>query len=382
MEQHERIQARRASFGVPLRNGRGHESLSSRVVRRTRNLVHYGENHASATSKRWYAFAFALCFLVSGCSFSRNAATTALPITFTAPPSLEQVVTAVNNNSNRIQQLHSNDVQLTIPGQIGRLSATLDYEQSPVPYETPGRFRLGGEALGSRQLDLGSNGDVYWMWVKQNRPPTVLWGKHAEFYRSAAQSVLPVPPSFIVDALGVVSIDPNTLIVDQLYASSSGVPGVLELRTRIPTPRGDLTRVLHVDEARAAILQQAVYDTNVTPPRLLAVADASDFVYDNQHGVTLPRRIKVQLPPAGLAFNFNVGSYTINQPVAEPDTLWSMPTFRGHQYLDLSNPNEMMGISLGMGGTPNPRASQADLPTPTRPEQLNSAERIWNRLLR
>ena len=286
---------------------------------------------------------------------------------------MEQVVTAINANSSRVQQLHSNDVQLSIPGQIGRLSATLDFERSPTPEESPGRFRLGGEALGSRQLDLGSNDREYWMWVKQNKPPTVLWGRHTEFYRSAAQEVLPVPPSFIVDAMGIVSIDPRSLIYEQLYASSSGVPGVLEIRTRIPTPRGDLTRVFHVDESRAAILQQAVYDTNATPPKLLAVADASDFAYDGQYGVSLPRTIKVQLPPAGLAFNFEVGSNTINQPVTNPDLLWSMPKLDGHQYLDLANP-EMRGVRLGAMGN----HAVSDLRKPIRPEEQSAAARLFN----
>lgn len=264
---------------------------------------------------------------------------------------------------------------------IGRLSATLDVEQLP---DQVAKFRLGGELLGSRELDMGSNGDEYWIWMKRNQPPTVLWGRQAEFYRSAASEILPVPPSFIIEALGLVTIDPNTLMHDQPYESSSKVAGVLELQTRVPTPRGDLTRVFQVDQEKAAILQQAVYDTNVYPPRLLAVATASDFMHDPQFGVVLPRKIKVNLPPAQLGFNFSVDSYTINEPVPESDwrRLWAIPSLQGHQYLDLADPTQMQGIRLGGIGGDGGSPSQAQLAKPVRPETPHAATRFINRILR
>ncbi len=320
-----------------------------------------------------------------GCSISRMGGTAPLPVAFTAPPTMEQVVYAINANSSRVQQLHSTSVQLSVPGEPLSLNGTLDFERSPTPSESPGRFRLGGEIFGSRQLDLGSNDREYWMWVKQWKPPMVLWGRHADFYRSAAREILPVPPSFIVDAMGLVSIDPNTVTHEEPYESSSQVAGVLEIRTVIPTPRGNLTRVFQVDQEKATILQQAVYDTNVEPPLLLAVADASRFTYDNQTGVILPRTMKVKLPPAGLAFDFEVDNYTINEPISDPDSLWSMPRLDGHQYLDLANPKDMRGMQLGgigPGKKADPYDSQPQIAKPIRPETPFTAQRLFNRILR
>ena len=317
-----------------------------------------------------------------GCSFSRVGTNAPLPIAFNAPPTMQQVVTTINANTGRVQQLHSDSVSLSMPRMpIGRLSATLDVERLP---DQPARLRLGGELLGSRELDMGSNGDEYWIWMKRNQPPTVLWGRHAEFYRSAASEILPVPPSFIIEALGLVSIDPNSLMHDQPYQSSSKVPGVIELQTRVPTPGGDLTRVFQVDQEKAAILQQAVYDTNVYPPRLLAVATASDFTHDPQFGVVLPRKINVSLPPARIGFNFEVDNYTINEPVPESDwrRLWAVPSLQGHQYLDLADPVQMQGIRLGHGPDGSDASSQAQLAKPVRPETPHAATRLLNRILR
>lgn len=321
-----------------------------------------------------------------GCSFSRLSTTAPLPIAFNAPPTMEQVVTTINANTHRVQQLHSDSVSLSMPRMpIGRLSATLDVERLP---EQPARFRLGGELLGSHELDMGSNGDEYWIWMKRNQPPTVLWGRHAEFHRSAASEILPVPPSFIIDALGLVTIDPSSLMHDQPYESSSKVPGVLELQTRVPTPRGNLTRVFQIDQEKAAILQQTVYDTSVYPPRLLAVANASDFMHDPRVGVVLPRKIEVRLPPAQLGFDFKVDNYIVNEPNPESDwqRLWSIPRLEGHQYLDLADPAQMQGIRLGGGGgglgVGAESATQAKLAKPVRPDTPHAATRLLNRILR
>ncbi len=307
-----------------------------------------------------------------GCTLS-GAGASAIPVAFNTPPALPQVIDAINSNSERVQQLHSDNVRLSIPGQIGGLNATMTYEKSPTPHLTPGRFRLSGEALGSRQLDLGSNDNRYWMWVKQNKPPTVFWGEHSRYHRSAAQQILPMPPSWIVEALGVVTLDPGG-VHEGPFQSQYGTPGLFQIRSQVPTPNGNLTRLLEIDESRALIVQQQIYDSS---GRLLAVADLSNFNHDALQGVTLPRSIQIKLPPAGLAFNFEVDSYTLNQPVADPELRWAMPQLDGHQYRDLANPNDMQGINLMGRSASDVYDTRNAVREPIRPESRRTA---WHRL--
>jgi hypothetical protein len=261
------------------------------------------------------------------------------PIVFESPPSRAEIIDAVNANTDRVHQLHSSSVRLSIPGQLVGLRATVDLDRMTGP-QRPGRFRLSGSALGARQLDLGSNDEAYWMWVKQTQPPTVFWGRHGDFYQSAAQQFLPMPPSWMIDALGVIHID-GQRDHDGPYASQT--PGLLQIRTQIPTPQGDLLRVLEIDQRRALIVQQQIFDAG---GHLLAIAIGSDFRQQQNSGVSLPHTIKVSLPPAGLSFDFQVDNYAVNQPVADPDRHWEVPEIPSHRYLDLANPNDMRGISL------------------------------------
>ena len=89
--------------------------------------------------------------LSTGCTLTRPAANSA-PIVFQTPPDLNQVVSAINSNSDRVQQLNSENVRLSIRGIPGSFRSTIDFDRNAGP-NSPGRFRLSGDLLGSRQLD-------------------------------------------------------------------------------------------------------------------------------------------------------------------------------------------------------------------------------------
>ena len=270
----------------------------------------------------------------TGCVLDRASTSSPTPIVFAQPPTLPQIIEAVNANSTRVRQLHADNVRLTIPGQLGSLQARIDFDR-------PNRFRLFGETrFTGGELDLGSNDESFWLWAKRIQPPTVFYGRHDQFFQSAAQQVLPVPPNWIIEALGLVYLDPNG--THELYGSN----GLFEIRTRMPSPRGELLRVLKIDQRRAWVVEQRLYGAN---NQELAGARAADFQYDALQNVSLPRRLQVRLPPAAFSFTLEVPQYVVNQPASDPLELWSMPQFPNHEYKDVANPQDIQGL-LPLGG--------------------------------
>ena len=131
------------------------------------------------------------------------------PVVLGADAGPQDVVAAVNGNSSLIRQLQTTSASLSVPGLPG-LAADLALEQ-------PQRLRIRARApIGSRpQLDLGSNQDHFWFWVNQNptglalgKPSPVYVARHQEFRRSAAPGVLPLEPRWIIEMLGVATLDP------------------------------------------------------------------------------------------------------------------------------------------------------------------------------
>ncbi len=123
------------------------------------------------------------------------------------PKKAEEFVSYLNRQSASIQSVRYDDVSLkaTIPGQpwVPALRSGVMVAQKPK------NFRMqAGLALGGDQLDIGSNAQEFWMYVKQPKP-TYLFCTHADFPK--VQDDLPVPfePDWILQALGMASYDPN-----------------------------------------------------------------------------------------------------------------------------------------------------------------------------
>lgn len=262
----------------------------------------------------------ALC-ATSGAGCPRQVArlNPATPTVFVGVPTADQIVKVINDNTQRVHQLQTTGARLTVEGAPGlRASLALD---------RPLRFRLRGEtAITGTEIDLGSNDELFWVWAKRNDPPDIYFARHAEF-SPGANGVLPVPPAWLIEALGLVELDPLATY-DGPYTAGAGQ---LEIRyvTSTPTP---LTKVLIVDGQRGTVLEQRVHDLT---GQLLAACRMSDYRYDAA-GAALPHKIQVQLPPAQIAFSFEAEGYSVNQLYADPQALFTIPQISGSNYRDLA----------------------------------------------
>ena len=268
-----------------------------------------------------------------------------VPVVFQQQPTLDQLMQTVNANTDRVQRLQADGATLTVPG-APRLRANLALER-------PRRLRLRADTgLTGSELDLGSNDELFWMWVKRNQPPTVFFARHQQYHASAARSVFSVEPQWLHEALGLVRFDPAS----RHDGPFAGRDNLVEVRSVRATPTGPQTRVALIDGQHGFVAQQHVYDAQ---GKLLASAIASDHRFDAASGVLLPHRVQVQLPPTQMAFTLAIDGYLINRLEADPARLWTMPRMEGHRYVDLADPRLPMSSPAA---APLPAASQPQAP--------------------
>ncbi len=238
------------------------------------------------------------------------------PVAFHEPPAIEQIISTINTNTERIRNMKAEGARLTVTGVPTSLKTQL-------ALELPKRLRLSaGTGITGTELDLGSNDEMFWLWAKRNQPPAIYYARHQDVSNGAAQSILPLPPSWLIEALGVVQLDPNG-IWDGPFERGQGR---LEIRTKIARPNGEWIKVFVVDDQRGLILEQHVYDA---AGQLLATALASKHAYNSGNQVTLPRRVDIQLPPAQMSFALEVEGYLINLTDGFSQQLWEMPDVQG-----------------------------------------------------
>ncbi len=277
----------------------------------------------------WF-LAFSLPLVCGGatCNFATPPTGPLAPVAFVGTPTLPQVMQTVNANTQRVQQLHTETASVSTPG-FPPLRATLSVER-------PRRFRLRGKLFGP-ELDMGSNDEVFWFWARITGQPAVLFARHDQFAQSQAQQMLPIEPAWIVDALGLMKLDPG-MQHDGPFPKGNGQ---IEVRSQIRGSRGVVTRTLVIDPTYGWIVEQHITDAN---NRLLASALASNHRFYPEYGVSLPHRVEVRAPAANLTFQIEVGHYFINRPVEDPLEMWSLPEIAGQTPINLSN------VSGGQGG--------------------------------
>lgn len=286
---------------------------------------------SAATSLAWLIATVAL-FAGSGASCQRPMSFSPFaPVGPAAPQVLpevatrDQIIAAVNHNSSRIRSITANSASITIPGTMNLPILTAN-----IAAERPNRVRItGGTAITGQEMDVGSNDQLFWMWVRRNQPPAVYFCRHDQFANSAIRQIMPVEPAWLLSAMGMTEIDPASVVNGPLPRGD----GTVEIRSTMPSSSGVLQRVTVIDARRAWVIEQHVYDP--TGQTLLASAVAETHQYYPAEQVSLPQKLAVRLPTAGMNLKIDLGTVQINQLAGDPNQLWAMPAFDGFQKFDL-----------------------------------------------
>ena len=94
-----------------------------------------------------------------------------LPRTLPAQPTREQIIAAIEDNTSRVRSYAATQAVLVVPG-VPRLLLQ-------VACEPPRRFRLRAQtSLTGNELDIGSNDDLFWLWIRRHDPPIMLFCEH------------------------------------------------------------------------------------------------------------------------------------------------------------------------------------------------------------
>lgn len=244
---------------------------------------------------------------------------------------LEQVIAAVNRNNSQIQSLYSDSAMLSSPH--------APVLKSHFAYQRPCFFRFRADGIsiipGASEVDLGSNAQFFWFWVKRSDPPAIYYCRHDQFATSPARARIPIEPSWLIEALGTMEIDPH-LQHDGPYVDRNN-PSRIWIRTIFNSPEGPYKKYTFIDPVSAWVLEQQVEDVRGLP-RARSVAEG--YRRDAKTGLYVPTAVRVECPAFDFSMRIDLGNVQVNQPLPDSGALWSMPLIPGYRPVDLGNPNE------------------------------------------
>ena len=252
-----------------------------------------------------------------------------LPRVLPPQPSLDQIIGAIHDNTQRVRNYMAPQAVISVPG-VPRLSAQ-------VACEPPRRFRLRAQtAVSGNELDLGSNDDLFWLWIRRHEPPVMLFCRHDQYAQSSARRLLPIRADWMPELLGLISFNP----ADSHEGPFPLADGRLEIRSRLSSPDGELLKSTLVDGTTGLVLEQHLFTP--TGERLASVRTTQHRV-DPTSGAALPRKVEVSWPASDVNFTLDLKAVTTNMPTSDPGQLWQMPAYEGYEPIDLADPSVVIG---------------------------------------
>jgi len=270
--------------------------------------------------------------LLTGCHmrpfWMRDPAVSLPPEAFLDTPTSDELAAAVNANTNRVQQLQTDSASLRVQG-VPAMRANL-------AFQSPRNLRLRAElsAFTGQELDLGSNDQLFWFWVRRNSQPAVYFARHDQFATSPARSLIPIEPVRIVEALGLVHVDPVSIVRGPTRVNQD----LLEVQQTVPSSAGDMTRVLRIHARYGWIAEQYLYDGK---GQLVLSAKTDQHRFYAEDGVTLPHHLEIQIAPgqpSQLAFEVDVTRFLINRLYGERVDRWTVPQMTDFPLIDIAAP--------------------------------------------
>ncbi len=290
-----------------------------------------------------------------------------IPTVLPTTPTLEQVINTINTNTSLVHNFTSMQGTLTVPG-APALGMTLSMEP-------PLRFRMRATmVVTGPEVDLGSNEELFWVWIRRTQPPALYYCRHDQFAASAARQLMPVAPEFIPEAMGLVRFNP----ADQPRGPFPVGANRLQIQSVYHGALGELRKVTVVDSLRGVVLEQHLYDA-----RNARVASSfnSNFHRDPVTGAVLPRHVEIQYPVTQFDLKIDMVDMQINVLGPQNAQLWVKPDYPGFPNVNLADPNLPIASAGNISGMPSPAARAAAVtiapanasPVSANPPYANSA---------
>jgi hypothetical protein len=240
------------------------------------------------------------------------------------------LVDYLNDNAHRVHSFECSELSLDCRQGVQTVGL-----HGKMVCQKPRNFRMGANALGSQQVDLGSNDQEFWYWIGKADPPYLFHCSYADFPRASGRMPFPFQPDWIMEAMGIGEYGP----AEKYQVVDRGK--TLELVEQTVSPAGERVRkvtVFNRTQTRGAdpqVLAHMLQDAN---GKEICGAYVSEVRQDPATGAILPHRIRLVYPTERIELKLKLDEVAVNRPIDAQRTalLFSRPNLSNVQAFDLA----------------------------------------------
>ncbi|MCZ2343958.1 MAG: hypothetical protein LC104_19500 [Bacteroidales bacterium] len=306
----------------------------------------------------------ALCS-ATGCDTLKRLTTWNRPPANTAPleqRSAGEFVGYLNQQAGYLRTIRYDDVSVSAQGPDGPMPRL---GEGTLACMKPRNFRMmSGHLLTSgTEVDLGSNDQEFWMFIKRPEP-TLLYASHTDFSTGKATLPIPFEPDWVLQALGMCTFDTNI----PYFVDIDQKDRVYTLSWDTRTPQGQDVRKVIVfagdreSGTRPQVRKHVVLDTN---RKVIASAEVRDVQampggMDPTTGqptmLQIPSRVVLEWPQQKFKMDLTLAKPRVNEAFTPQQFqyFFQRPQIAGAREVNLSHAN--FRPSSFRGATPSDTA--------------------------
>jgi hypothetical protein len=249
--------------------------------------------------------------------------------TSTDLPTREALVNYLNNNAERVESIKCTELDLQCRQGIRSVGL-----QGYMVCQKPRNFRLTARVFGNDEIDVGSNSDEFWFWIKRGDPYQFHCAHRALEEGKVKKLPFPIQPDWIIEAMGLARYDSTKpyQVVDR--------QNTLELVETTRSPQGnEILKITEFRKGRAPDGQPQVTAHKIVDKatgKLICSATTTRVSVDRATGAVIPRRVILWCPDDKITLTMNLEGVTVNGQVGQQDLLFKRRPLNGVRSFDLA----------------------------------------------
>jgi RNA polymerase sigma factor (sigma-70 family) len=245
-----------------------------------------------------------------------------------------ELVGYLNNQADRLSNIRTDDILLVAEHQGKRQPGLTGV----MLCEKPRNFRLAGEAIGNSYIDIGSNGEQFWLWLKDD----ALYHCSYTAYEKGVRLPTPFGPELVVQAFGMTKFDPDKKYTVQ--AKGSNYELVEETKVhgqpvrKITVFNGGKPIDDTYPRVTAHIVQDAQTGKTICQATIRRVRWAKVRTPEGERGLSYPSDVVLEWPAEQLTMTMKISKAKINEPISadEASRFFTLPNWPNIKSIDLA----------------------------------------------
>jgi hypothetical protein len=232
-------------------------------------------------------------------------------------PTVAALVKYLDDNAQHVRSLRCDDVDLGVSHGI----VTLANLPTQLACQQPRSFRMSAKLAGNDEVDLGSNDQEFWFWIRKMDPHQFFCPYQVLDEKRPVRLPFPFQPSWVMEALGMGSYGPPERY--QLVVEGNREPTRYKLIEHTQGPQGNKVRKVIVFNARDQ--SQRPGSPQITDFLLLDDATGKELcsarileVYREGPGVVVPKRLQLHWPEEKITLTLRLSRPVINAQLPGP----------------------------------------------------------------